>query len=184
MQSRLETAMNRPVQQPSSTSAASRMCGASRSSAGCIDNIIRANGIDWDQPRSLYITRPVRHRGQRRLRRHPRAGEEDGRHRPGLRGGGAPPRGQGQCRRGGRPQGHRARQLSSWRRCIGARRNGPTTRTTRPTSPTTTRSASATPNTPRSPTITSRRCGCRSRTRRSRPGSICRRTTRAARCRW
>ena len=46
-----------------------------------IDNIIRANGIDWDQPRSLYISRPLRHRGQRRLRRHPRAREEDGRYR-------------------------------------------------------------------------------------------------------
>ena len=34
------------------------MCAASRSSAGCIDNIIRANGIDWDQPRSLYLSGP------------------------------------------------------------------------------------------------------------------------------
>src|ERR1044071_4592440 len=23
-----------------------------------LDNIVRANGIDWDQPRSLYISRP------------------------------------------------------------------------------------------------------------------------------
>ena len=73
--------------------------------------------------------------------------------------------------------------ISSWRRCIGAQRNGPMTRTTRPTSPTTTRSASATPNTRRSPTITSRRCGCRSRTRRFRPGCICRRIIPAAGCR-
>jgi hypothetical protein len=32
-----------------------------------IDNIIRANGIDWDQPRSLYIHSALRHRGQCRF---------------------------------------------------------------------------------------------------------------------
>ena len=60
-----------------------------------LDNIIRANGIDWDQPRSLYLNGPCGSRGQRRFRRHPRAGEEDGRHRPGLRGRRAPARSQG-----------------------------------------------------------------------------------------
>ena len=28
-----------------------------------LDNIVRANGIDWDQPRSMYISRPVRAEG-------------------------------------------------------------------------------------------------------------------------
>ena len=69
-----------------------------------IDNIIRANGIDWDQPRSLYLNAPCGIRGQCRLRRYPRAREEDGRYRPGLRGRRAPARGQGERRRRSRPQ--------------------------------------------------------------------------------
>ncbi len=76
-----------------------------------LDNIVRSNGIDWDQPRSIYISGPCGPEGDGRHRRRPRAGQEDGRHRAGLRGGGAPPRGQGQGRRGGRQPGHRARQL-------------------------------------------------------------------------
>ena len=54
---------------------------------------------------------PLRAGGQRRHRRRARARQEDGRHRAGVRGGGAPPRGQGQGRRGGGQHGHRARQL-------------------------------------------------------------------------
>ena len=41
-----------------------------------LDNIIRANGIDWDQPRSIYLSAPCGH---------PRPGAEDGRYRAGLR---------------------------------------------------------------------------------------------------
>ena len=54
------------------------------------------------------------------IRRHPRAGEKDGRHRPGFRCRRPPPRGQSQCRRAARPQGHRARQFLHGRRPLGA----------------------------------------------------------------
>src|SRR5262249_13081769 len=47
------------------------------------------------------------------------AREEDGGHRPSLRGGGAPARGQGEGRRGGRSQGDRPRQLLHGGRPLG-----------------------------------------------------------------
>ncbi len=144
-----------------------------------IDNIIRANGIDWDQPRSLYIHAPcgieanadfagIRERVKKMADIGP-AFAAVARRREAKANAAAPPT----------ARSPRA-TISSWPRCIGARRNGPMTRTTRPTSPTTTRSASATPNTPRWPITMSKRCGCRFRTRRSRPGCICRRTIPAA----
>ena len=94
-----------------------------------LDNIVRSNGIDWDQPRSMYISGPcgpeggadiagVRERVKkmadiapafeavaRRREAKAKAAEEAGSRSP------------------------RA-TIISWRRSIGARRSGPTTRTT------------------------------------------------------
>src|ERR1700689_4301932 len=148
-----------------------------------IDNIIRANGIDWDQPRSLYIHLPC--------------GIEANADFAGIR-----ERVKKMADIGpafaavARRREAKANAAAQADRKVTARDNffmaavhwgaaqWPYDENDEPTSAITTRSASATPNTRRSPTITSRRYGCRLRTRRSRPGCICRRIIPAAGCRW
>ena len=51
-----------------------------------LDNTIRAVGMDWDQPRSIYLSAPVRPGGERRLRRDSPAHHEARRRLAGLRG--------------------------------------------------------------------------------------------------
>jgi hypothetical protein len=73
-----------------------------------IDNIIRANGIDWDQPRSLYLSGPC--------------GNEANADFAGIRERvKKPARSQGAGGRASRAQGHRARQLLHGRGALGRR---------------------------------------------------------------
>jgi len=131
-----------------------------RSRRWLLDNIIRAHGIDWDKPALALSSTDLAARCQRRFfARHPRAGEEDGRHRAFVRIGCAPARGHAKAPR--RPTtSQRARRTISWRLLHGARAMA--LRSERRTNmPTTTRSASATPSTPALADHHSRRSGCR-----------------------
>ena len=84
-----------------------------------LDNIIRANGIDWDQPRSLYLNGPcgneanadfagIRERVKKMADIGP-AFEAVARRREAK----------AKAARGGRSQGHRARQLFHGRGALG-----------------------------------------------------------------
>ena len=50
--------MNRPVQQPILDKRGEPHVRRFEEQRWLLDNIIRANGIDWDQPRSLYLSGP------------------------------------------------------------------------------------------------------------------------------
>ena len=64
-----------------------------------LDNIIQANGIDWDQGHLGQIMQRLRSRRARRHERRARAGEEICRHRTGFRGDRQAPRGSRQSSR-------------------------------------------------------------------------------------
>jgi hypothetical protein len=130
-----------------------------------IDNIIRANGIDWDQPRSLYLAGPcgneanadfagIRERVKKMADIGP-AFEAVARRREAKA-------------NAAEEAGHKVTARDNY-----------FIRTTRPTSRSTTTNARAMGNTPRWPTIAWKRCGCRSGTRPFPPGSTCRRATAA-----
>src|SRR5215208_618125 len=149
-----------------------------------LDNIIQANGIDWDQPRSVYWNVPcgiaasadfaaIRQRVKKYADCSP-AFETVARRRE------ATARAAEEARDLVTARENYFMAAIHW----GAPRNGRSTRTTSRTSPTTRRSASASRPMPGLPIIASSRCGSRSTARRCRPGSICRPAIPAAAFRW
>ena len=83
-----------------------------------IDNVIRANGIDWDQPRSLYLNGPCGNEANAdfaSIRERVKKMADIGPAFEAV----APARGQGPGGRGDRPQSHRARQLFHGRGALG-----------------------------------------------------------------
>ena len=130
------------------------------------------------------LERAVRHRGQRRLRRHPAAGEEIRRLLAGLRGGRAAARGGARAAEGGARARHGARELFHGgdplgRRAMADRREQRAEPRLQQEKARVLHGA-----TPGSPIIASSRCGFRSTARRCRPGSICRPAIPAAAFRW
>ena len=68
-----------------------------------LDNIIRANGIDWDQPRTLYMNGPCGVEANADFAGIRERVKKLADYRPRLPGGGAPARGPRHCRGGCRP---------------------------------------------------------------------------------
>ena len=148
-----------------------------------LDNIIRANGIDWDQPRSLYLSAPcgveagadftaIRARVQKMADIGP-AFESTAKRREAKA-------------RAAEAEGNLITARDNWFMAAvhyGAAESGPMMIPARPTSTCMPRSGSATPIMPGSPITRSKRFQSPSTIKRSRPGSICRPTTAAAECR-
>ena len=152
-----------------------------------IDNIIRANGIDWDQPRSLYIHAPC--------------GIEANADFAGIR-----ERVKKMADIGpafaavARRREAKANAAAQADRAVTARDNffmaavhwgaaqWPYDENDDTNIAYNNKKRDATPNMRRWPITTSKRCGCRLATRRSRPGCTCRpitcKLTPAAACRW
>ena len=139
--------MDRQPPQPVRDNAASRMSSAGKEQRWLIDNIIRANGIDWDQPRSLYLQRrraasrpmPISPRIRQRVQKMADIGpafEATARRREAK----------ARAAEEADELRHRARQLLHGGDPLGRGAMALSTRTTRRTSPTTRRSANATRN--------------------------------------
>jgi hypothetical protein len=148
-----------------------------------LDNIIRANGIDWDQPRSIYLSAPcgveanadfaaIRARVQKMADIGP-AFESTAKRREAKA-------------RAAEADGNpvTARTLGTGPRFTTAPPSGPTTTPDHSTSSFTTRSGNAFRTMRGSPTTRSKRFPFHSRPNRFRAGFICRPAIAAARCRW
>ena len=148
-----------------------------------LDNIIRANGIDWDQPRSIYLSAPcgveanadfaaIRARVQKMADIGPafESTANGARPRP------APPR----------PTAMRSPRATNgtWPPFTTAPPSGPTTTPDSSTSSFITRSGNALPTMCGSPTTRSKRFPSRSRPNRFQAGFTCRPATAAARYQW
>ncbi len=125
-----------------------------------LDNIIRANGIDWDQPRLPGLAAALGPEAtnditaiRSRVQKFADITPAFSRHRT-------------------RATSSAPATTISWPRTIGEERSGPSTRTTTRISSSTRKSVSATSNTPRSPIIALSPLGLRSKGRPCRPGSI------------
>ena len=114
-----------------------------------LDNTIRAVGMDWDQPRSIYLAAPLRPGGQRGLRRDPPAHTKLADASPTFEA--VARRREAKAQAAEKDGASRDRARSYFMAAsTGPPRSGRSTRTTSRTGSTTSESASATRNTPRS----------------------------------